>query len=187
MMFRRLNGVAVAVLLITGIAGGAEKMVKGWLGVVVEDLSPAVLVALGVENGVVVSEVVPDSPAAKAGLKTGDVIVQVAGERIFSSNGLRQVVARRPGQVVEIVIVRRLKELRRQVELARRASDKDEYPQSISREALRRFYNFFRKFEPQLRWQQKGYEEALESLQVQLERLKEELKRLQAEKEKARK
>ncbi len=187
MMFRRLNGVAVAVLLITGIAGGGEKMVKGWLGVVIEDLSPAVLVALGVENGVVVSEVVPDSPAAKAGLKTGDVIVQVAGERIFSSNGLRQVVARRPGQVVEIVIVRRLKEFRRQVELAQRAGDKDEYPESISREALRRFYNFFRKFEPQLRWQQKGYEEALESLQVQLERLKEELKRLQAEKEKARK
>ncbi len=169
------------ILLIIGFTTATEKEIKGWLGVVVEDMSPAMLIALGVENGVLVSDVIINSPAAKAGLKMGDVIVQVAGKRIVNYAGLQEVVAERPGEVVEIVIVRRLEEHRLKAELARRAGIKDKHPKEFSeglQELMRNLRRFFRKVEPQLRGQQENYQEALDSLQAQIEKLQDELERL---------
>ena len=64
---------------------------RGMLGVVVQDLTPALADALGTDAraGAVVTEVVADSPAAKAGLQVGDVVVAVDGQQVTSSGDLR--------------------------------------------------------------------------------------------------
>jgi serine protease Do len=58
------------------------KVVRGWLGVGVQDLDPPLAEALHLEGvqGVLIAEVSPDSPAATAGLQRGDVIRKLNGE-----------------------------------------------------------------------------------------------------------
>ena len=57
---------------------------RGWLGVYIQALTKEFAEAYGVEedNGAVISDVIADSPAEKAGLKRGDVILTVNGEKI---------------------------------------------------------------------------------------------------------
>jgi serine protease Do/serine protease DegQ len=64
---------------------------RGQLGVVVQDLTPALAKALDTDarKGAVVTQVLEDSPAAKAGLKVGDVIVSVDDQAVNSSGELR--------------------------------------------------------------------------------------------------
>jgi serine protease Do len=69
---------------------------RGWLGLSVMDMTPELARSLGLENhgGVVVSEVVAGSPAQRAGLREGDVIVGVNRERVQRAQVLRWRVAR---------------------------------------------------------------------------------------------
>ena len=71
------------------------KVVRGWLGVSIQDLTPALGKALGLagQRGVLVSEVSAGGPAAKAGLAQGDVITHLNGESVASSAQLRNLVA----------------------------------------------------------------------------------------------
>jgi serine protease Do len=85
------------------------KVVRGWLGVMIQDLTPELAKALELEqtSGVLVSEIMPDTPAAKAGIRAQDVIIEVAGKKMSSSAQLRrEVAAHRPGSKVEMKIVR---------------------------------------------------------------------------------
>ena len=64
---------------------------RGMLGVTISDLTPDVIEGLGldIERGAVVSEVVAGSPADRAGLQPGDIIVELDGETIDGSSDLR--------------------------------------------------------------------------------------------------
>src|SRR5690606_1553846 len=64
---------------------------RGRLGVAIQDLTPGLAQAfeLDAREGVVVTEVAPDSAAAEAGLEAGDVITAVNGERVRSASELR--------------------------------------------------------------------------------------------------
>jgi serine protease Do len=64
---------------------------RGWLGVAIQDLNPALKQGLGVDvsKGVLVSDVVPDSPAQKAGFQRGDVITSFDGKALDSASDLR--------------------------------------------------------------------------------------------------
>lgn len=64
---------------------------RGQIGVHIQDMKPDIAVALDLkgQSGAIISEVIEDSPAAKAGLKAGDVIVSVDGKRIDGSSDLR--------------------------------------------------------------------------------------------------
>jgi Do/DeqQ family serine protease len=55
---------------------------RSWVGVFVQDLTPELARRLAVRRGVVVSGVEPASPAARAGLARGDVIVKVDGHEV---------------------------------------------------------------------------------------------------------
>ena len=57
------------------------RVVRGWLGVVIQDLTPELAAGFGVKEdaGVLVAEVMKDSPAGAAGLKPGDVITDFDG------------------------------------------------------------------------------------------------------------
>ena len=82
---------------------------EAWLGVYLQELTDAMREALDIESdgGVLVTEVTGDSPAGKAGLKVGDVVIEFDGREIYDGNDLRRAVGRtEPGDKVEIVIVR---------------------------------------------------------------------------------
>ncbi len=82
---------------------------RGYLGVAVAPLEPEVATKLGVKakGGVTVAKVTPGSPAAKAGMQDGDVIVEVAGKAVPDGRHLQQIVAGlRAGKTAEIAVVR---------------------------------------------------------------------------------
>jgi len=62
---------------------------------------------LGVRQGVLVAEVMPESPAQKAGMKQYDVIVSLGGREVANFTELQEALARhRPGDTVEVKYVR---------------------------------------------------------------------------------
>jgi serine protease Do len=71
------------------------KVVRGWLGISIQDLSDDIAAALGVDknSGVLVAGVEKDAPAAKAEIKSGDIITAVNGTRIKDTNQLRNLIA----------------------------------------------------------------------------------------------
>ncbi|MEQ8193353.1 MAG: DegQ family serine endoprotease [Rhodospirillales bacterium] len=68
---------------------------RGWLGVQIQRMTPEIAESLGLEKqrGALISKVEPNSPAAKAGLKQGDVIVSVEGESVGKMRELPRIVA----------------------------------------------------------------------------------------------
>ena len=85
------------------------KVVRGWLGVSIQDLTPelASQFGLGDTKGVLVSDVMDDSPAKKAGFERADVIVEYDGKPMDSPTHLRNAVAQTPvGKKVMVKIIR---------------------------------------------------------------------------------
>jgi serine protease Do len=70
---------------------------RGWLGVKVQGISPDIARSLGLNpdhpEGALVAEVMPDTPAAKAGLKQGDVITAVDGKKVDVLHDLPRLIA----------------------------------------------------------------------------------------------
>jgi Do/DeqQ family serine protease len=67
------------------------KVERGSLGVDAQDLTPRIAAALGIQasRGALITDVLPDSPAAKAGLKPGDLVTRVNGKAIADAQDLR--------------------------------------------------------------------------------------------------
>jgi len=89
-------------------AGAGRPTAKTYLGVVVTGITPALQAELGLttDQGAVVLEVVPGSPAAAAGLEPGEVIVALDGTPIDSPSALvRAVQSRSPGQKVSVTVI----------------------------------------------------------------------------------
>ena len=77
---------------------------RGKLGVTIQGITPALAESLGLSGttGALVGDVESGSPAAKAGVKPGDVITAINGERVKDSNVLRNEIAQlQPGTNVE--------------------------------------------------------------------------------------
>jgi Do/DeqQ family serine protease len=88
----------------------AGKVVRGFLGVNIQTVTTALAREhnLGATRGAIVADVQPDSPAAKAGLMTGDVIISLNGSEIRSGDVLRNTIALiRPGTTVDLEVVGR--------------------------------------------------------------------------------
>ncbi len=102
------------------------RVVRGWIGVTIQELSPQARQALGIEarRGALVADVVEGEPAAQAGIRAGDVIVSVAGREISDVNELRTIVASlRPGQRVPVVVVRDGERLELTIAIAERTTE----------------------------------------------------------------
>jgi serine protease Do len=85
------------------------KVIRGWLGVSIQDYSPELAKSFNTkeQSGALVSGVTEGSPADKAGLKRGDLIIELDGKTVADSIGLRnRVSALAPGTKIEIKIVR---------------------------------------------------------------------------------
>ncbi len=89
------------------------KVVRGWLGIMIQDLTPEISEALGInrDKGGLVSEVKEGSPADKAGIRRGDVIVSVEGEKVPDAATLaRKLALTKPGVDTKFVVLRDGKE-----------------------------------------------------------------------------
>ena len=85
------------------------KVVRGYLGVYIEDVTPEMARAFGLEQagGALVGDVSPNTPASRAGLKKGDVILKLNGEPVDSRNQLTLRVSQTPpGTPVNLTIWR---------------------------------------------------------------------------------
>ena len=85
------------------------KVVRGYLGVVPQDVTPALAKALQLPqgSGVVIGDVTPDGPAAKAGVERGDVILEVNGMKVEDANQLRMKISMTPpGSSVDLKTLR---------------------------------------------------------------------------------
>jgi serine protease Do len=80
------------------------RVIRGWLGVVIQELTPELAASLGLPDGtagVLVDDVQPQGPAALAGLRKNDVVVTFRGERLARVAQLQKLVAlAKPGTVV---------------------------------------------------------------------------------------
>jgi serine protease Do len=86
---------------------------RGWIGVQIQQVTRDIADSLGLKTaaGALVAEPQTDSPAAKAGIKSGDVITKVDGEAIKDSRTLaRRISTMSPGTSVKLTLVREGKE-----------------------------------------------------------------------------
>ena len=101
---------------------------RGWLGVKIQTVTEDLAEAYGVKEntGALVSAVTPDSPAAKAGIQDGDVILKFDGKDVTTMRGLPRMVAQTPiGKDVEIEYLRKGQRKSAKVALGRLAEEED--------------------------------------------------------------
>ncbi len=82
---------------------------RGMLGVIMQNLTPELARAFGLDlhQGVVISQVVEDSAASKAGLRAGDVVADINGVPVKSASAMRNMVGlMRVGAKMDITVIR---------------------------------------------------------------------------------
>ena len=104
------------------------KVTRGWLGVSMQPLTPELAESFGAKDkkGALVADVMSDSPAAKAGLKAGDIVLEFAGKKISEPGDLARAVAvASPGKKSDVKVLRDKQEKTVTIELGEMPSDRD--------------------------------------------------------------
>ena len=120
-------GFAIPVNLAKGIVEQLKnegRVTRAWLGVGIQDLTPELADYYHVkeQKGALVTQVYEGDPADKAGIKTGDIIVEVEGKEVSSSRDLSRSIANAPvGAQIPITILRNGQKKTVSVELTERA------------------------------------------------------------------
>ncbi|PIE52158.1 hypothetical protein CSA37_07865 [Candidatus Fermentibacteria bacterium] len=106
---------------------------RGWLGVSIQEVSDelASQFELNDDTGVLLSDILPDSPAESAGLERGDVVIAIEGEDFSSIDEFRNMIADiDPGTRTELTVVRDGRERKITVLLGSREED----PETVAHE-----------------------------------------------------
>jgi serine protease Do len=96
------------------------KVSRGWLGVLIQDVTGELAESFNMDRpqGALIARVLPDSPAEKAGLEVGDVILAYNGNELHSSSELPPLVGTsNVDQPAELLILRAGKQIKRQVNI----------------------------------------------------------------------
>jgi Do/DeqQ family serine protease len=101
-------------VVVASAEGGSGAVKRPWLGAKLQEVSPEIAESLGLKrpSGALVANVSPDGPAAKAGIKTGDLIVTVDGVAIEDPNAFDYRFATKPlGGTAKVGLIRQGKEM----------------------------------------------------------------------------
>ena len=101
---------------------------RGWLGVSVRNVTPEMARAYGVEgeNGAMISDVFKGDPADKAGIRRGDVVIELNGQKVKDANDfVSKVRTLAPGTTARLQVVRKGKKMTFNVKLAERNTTGD--------------------------------------------------------------
>lgn len=85
------------------------RVIRGWLGITGQNLTPPLAESLGIpfHQGIVVSGVLDQGPAASAGLKPGDVITSIDNTAVNNSPQMLALIAgKKPGSTIEVTVLR---------------------------------------------------------------------------------
>ncbi|MDD2751397.1 MAG: trypsin-like peptidase domain-containing protein [Gallionella sp.] len=96
---------------------------RGWIGAAVQELTPELVDSfkLGDANGVLVTDVIRNSPAEKAGIMTGDILLAIDGHAITDWSSMLETVANTPpNKVVSVETVHNNKKQTLQVKIGKR-------------------------------------------------------------------
>lgn len=88
-------------------------VIRGWLGVSMQDMTLELAESFGLEepNGALIASVLKDGPADKAGIKSGDILIGIAGKPLKNSSEMLNVVAALPpGETVTVTVIRNKRE-----------------------------------------------------------------------------
>ncbi len=105
-------GFAIPVDIVKSIVGQIKehgRPIRGWLGVRIQTVTPELAESFDLSDdvGALVAEVLPDSPAEAAGIKTGDIILSYQAEKIIEMSDLPRLVAETDvGKTVPVVVLR---------------------------------------------------------------------------------
>jgi serine protease Do len=105
-------GFAIPISMVRNVMDQIEshgKVVRGYIGVHIQDVTPDIAKQFGLNQtgGVLIGDVSPDTPGAKAGLKRGDIIEALNGQPMVDANQLRLNIAQTPpGTSVKLTIWR---------------------------------------------------------------------------------
>jgi serine protease Do len=116
------------------------KVIRGWLGVTIQNITPELAQHFGIKEttGTLVSDVMKNSPAEKAGLKRGDLIVEFGGKKIDDATSLKNAAAQTPpGTAVKVKILRDGKEKTLTVTLG-------EFPEQVAAAMKHEYSNVLR-------------------------------------------
>ncbi len=90
------------------------KIVRGYLGIRIKEVTKELAESFGLENvaGALVEEVTKNSPAEKAGLKEGDIIIEIDGKKIDDAMQLPKIIAMyKPDTRISVKVLREKKEI----------------------------------------------------------------------------
>ena len=107
-------GINAAIFSESGGNIGIGKVTRGWMGVVVQRVTPDIAESMDWEKArrALVSEVARNGPGERAGIKIGDLIIEYDGKEIKDANDLPILIARTaPGKQVQVKVLRDKKEL----------------------------------------------------------------------------
>ena len=102
---------------------------RGWLGVFIQEVTPEIAQGLDLKKaeGALVSSVQDNSPAGKAGLEVGDVIIEFDGKKVDTQRTLPRIVANTaPNKTVSVKIIRNGKIISKKVTIGRLETVQDD-------------------------------------------------------------
>ena len=102
------------------------EVVRGWLGVSIQKISDELAESFGLDRarGALVAGVVEGSPAAEAGIRQGDIVLEFNGRDVDEMNDLPRLVAATPvGKTVEVKLFRDKKEIKIKVKIGKLVGD----------------------------------------------------------------
>ncbi len=103
-------GFAIPISLARGVFKGIledGRVIRGWIGIQVQSIIPQLITAYGLntseQHGVLIANVQPGTPAARAGLKPGDILLNINGSPVADIHNLLTVItAQKPGTTIVV-------------------------------------------------------------------------------------
>ena len=98
-------------------------VIRGWLGVTIQDLKPEIAQYYGIKGkkGALVLSVIPGDPAAEAGIRPNDIIIEVNGKKIESGRDITTTIANiGVGEVARITVIQNGKQKTVKVKIGKR-------------------------------------------------------------------